>query len=427
MCAPRARPRQLTVAWRLDLVTPLNFPWLCNRAAPECGQRRTQWGASMTRLGQGGGRKTAIRTANCVVAAAAVLVWGFSQSAFAANPQDAQDAGFNTGAVGPYMLATFLDYSLNSDNDPFGDYTSIRDKGTTATSAAGIFSGPTATAHTTDAGGGTDAFYNASKIFNLGANQQVIFGGMYRYDSSRTTYSSNSPASIGAGNTVNSSTNTFAGLATYRVGDTYLRGGLGGIWGSGTWTNTIGGVSGHSDSDGYVATVALGKVFTLLDTRTAPHSTLPVKAPPKSAAGGYALQLDLSAHLAYASEDIGGFTDQTGFIRGDETLHFGMAGGQARLFATVPDGRVTWIPYVAGTVDQQFGYSHTLTFPVQPAFAFPGDVVSYGDAQTFWGGQVGIAAQDVSGFVLGVHGFYTESAEYQIAGVQAYVRYRFPQ
>ncbi len=297
----------------------------------------------MTRLGQGGGRKTAIRTANCVVAAAAVLVWGFSQSAFAANPQDAQDAGFNTGAVGPYMSATFLDYSLNSDNDPFGDYTSIRDKGTTATSAAGIFSGPTATAHTTDAGGGTDAFYNASKIFNLGANQQVIFGGMYRYDSSRTTYSSNSPASIGAGNTVNSSTNTFAGLATYRVGDTYLRGGLGGIWGSGTWTNTIGGVSGHSDSDGYVATVALGKVFTLLDTRTAPHSTLPVKAPPKSAAGGYALQLDLSAHLAYASEDIGGFTDQTGFIRGDETLHFGMAGGQARLFATVPDGRVTWI------------------------------------------------------------------------------------
>ena len=196
--------------------------------------------------------------------------------------------------------------------------------------------------------------------------------------------------------------------------------------GNGSWTNTIGGISGNFDSTGYAAGGTVGKVFTLFDSRTQPHSALPVKAPPKPS-GGYAVQLDLSAHLAYVHDDVGGFTDNTGFIRGDEVLHYGLAGAKAVLFATIPEGRLTWIPSVGATIDQQLDYSHTLTFPVQPGFGFPGDVVSYGSAQTLAGAEIGLAARDVSGFVVGVHAFYRESAEYQIAGAQAYLRYVFPQ
>jgi hypothetical protein len=356
---------------------------------------------------------------------AAVFVAGSAivQPAHAANPQDAQDAGSTDDGANLIAIIIYADSHIN---DPFADYTSIRDKGTTATSTAGIFTGPTARSQTTDAGGGTDAFYNASKIFSFGANQQLIVGAMYRYDSDRTNYSSSSPAAIGDGNTIRKNTNTFVGLVEYRFGDAYLKGGLGGVWGSGNWTNTIGGISGHFNSDGYVVSAAVGNVFTLFDSRATSHSTLPVKAPPKPS-GGYALQLDLSGHLGYASNDTGGFTDNTGFIRGDERLHFWMLGAQARLFATIPNGRLTWVPYVTGTIDQQLGFTHTLQFPVQPAFAFPGDQVSFGDAQTFLGAGVGMAVQDASGFIVGVQGRYMESAQYQILGGQAYLRYQFPE
>jgi hypothetical protein len=70
--------------------------------------------------------------------------------------------------------------------DPFADVTRTRDRGTSFTSATGTIGGQTVSGHTTDVGGGGGAYY--TKSFNPSANQTISVGGLFRYDSLRTTF-----------------------------------------------------------------------------------------------------------------------------------------------------------------------------------------------------------------------------------------------
>jgi hypothetical protein len=190
-------------------------------------------------------------------------------------------------------------------------------------------------------------------------------------------------------------------------------------------TSATTGASGGYWMGGYAAAGAIGKVFTLSDSRNAERPALPTKAPPKPSDGGYALQLDLNAHLGYAPDQASGFTDSTGFIWGAERLRFWDIGGEARLFETIPCNGLIWTPYVSATLDQQFGYSDALAIPAQPGQI--ADTIYYGTAQTAWGTQIGVSVQNAKGFVLGVAGIYARSSEYQVLGGRAYVRYVFPE
>jgi hypothetical protein len=71
-----------------------------------------------------------------------------------------------------------------------------------------------------------------------------------------------------------------------------------------------------------------------------------------------------------------------GLVYGTERIRFWNVGGHAKLFWTLPCGPLVWTPFVAATIDQEFGYSHTLDIPVQTAAV--ADVFYYGSAQTFW-------------------------------------------
>jgi hypothetical protein len=113
-----------------------------------------------------------------------------------------------------------------------------------------------------------------------------------------------------------------------------------------------------------------------------------VKAAPRAVDGGYAIGLDLSGHLGYSSDVARGFTDTSGFTFGDERAKGGETGLLAKLFAAVPRNGVIWQPYVAGSVDWRFDYSHIASFPTQVALA-GGDAVTFADGTTFVGAQAG--------------------------------------
>jgi hypothetical protein len=174
-----------------------------------------------------------------------------------------------------------------------------------------------------------------------------------------------------------------------------------------------------------IAAVSAGKSYILFDTRHVPSRPIITKGlPPKQTAiGGYAVRLDLGGHVAYATATASGFTDTSGFIRNDEKMHFWDTGGHAQLSLIIPNNNWTWMPYAGLSLDQEFGYSHTLGIPVQTGQI--ADTLFYGNAQTFWGGQAGISAQNDAGWTLGIKGYTQQSAQFEIWGGQAYVRYNF--
>ena len=326
-------------------------------------------------------------------------------------------------AYATHGMYSFNDLSENITNDPFVDFTSIHDRGASVSSATGAISGQNASSHTTDLGGGAIGGYNGwNKTLNLSANQSLVAAAQVGYDSSRTTFGASTlaPGFLNVAST-KESRYSLAGALMYYAGSIYFGGALGGDWGHGDMTSTVTGAAGNYGIHGYSTTAIVGKVFTLSGSASAPSpaAAMPTKAPPKPSAAGNALQLDLSAHLGYSSDQANGFTDSTGFVWGAERLRFWDAGGTARLFETIPDGRLTWIPYVALKLDQQFGYSDALALPTI------GNTVFYGSAQTFWGTQFGVGVRDTSGIIVGVRGMYAQSSEFQILGGQAYLQYAF--
>jgi hypothetical protein len=129
----------------------------------------------------------------------------------------------------------------------------------------------------------------------------------------------------------------------------------------------------------------------------------------------------LFARNLYTALGANGFTDSSGFVYNAEAVHFGDVGGKVKLLAGVPSGGLLWMPYIAGTVDQRFGFSHTLAIPDQAALP-GGDLVNFAEANTFWGGQLGLDVTGPRGLTVGIQGFYAASTDTNFAGGNAYVR-----
>jgi len=160
----------------------------------------------------------------------------------------------------------------------------------------------------------------------------------------------------------------------------------------------------------------VGKVFALAHAVSYGPRVGYTKAPAKPVSA-YLIGLDLSAHFGYRDNWANSFTDSAGFVYGTEQARYGDIGARAKLFALMPGYGVLWKPYVAATVDQLVGLSHTATFPNQVQLA-GGDLVTYSQAKTFWGAEGGVDVLNggVYGWRVGARGFYNSSADTSIAG-----------
>lgn len=299
-----------------------------------------------------------------------------------------------------------------------------RTSGVGITDTAGMLApGSIATSSRTSGGsGGISGSYDASRF--TGPNQQLILNGAFNYTSSKTTYADTS--------SINSDTYGFKGSALYSSNRTYLL--LKGSYefGNNSEFTAADASRGSYRSDGYNVDARLGHVFVLFNTIVVPSAVpsrmpvkaMPVKAPPRTADGGYAIGLDLSGHLGYSKDTARGFTDTSSFVFGDERVRGGDTGLQAKLFAAVPRGGVVWQPYISGSVDWRFDYSHIASFPSQVALA-GGDAVNFADATTVLGAQVGLDVKAANGWTVGVNGFYARSSDTEVVGGRAYVRVPF--
>ena len=138
--------------------------------------------------------------------------------------------------------------------------------------------------------------------------------------------------------------------------------------------------------------------------------------------GGYFVGLDLSGTVATYHENIGSFTDNSGFINGAENLTTWTIGGRAKLYANVFKNGLVWTPYASLGVNQQVDYSHNLNLVSQAGqaadtlqFAAPG--------QTYGIFQAGVSVLDQRGIRYGVDGSYYKSSGVEGAGGRAYVRF----
>lgn len=262
-----------------------------------------------------------------------------------------------------------------------------------------------------DGNGGFNASYDASRL--LPTNQSLLFSGDFNYAHDDGSFGALAgPASAGSFST---DTYTFGGSVLYRNKTAYLGGTAQYSFGRGNETQTVDGSTGSFNTSGYSVDAKLGNVFVLLNTTDPPGAaTLPTKAPPKPT-GGYIVGVDASGHIGYSDSWVDGFTDSSGFVFGTGQTREGDIGTRVRLFAAIPSSDLLWIPYVGGTVDQEFGFSSTLNIPNQAALP-GGDLISLTQAQTFWGTQAGLDVMGASGWTVGVKGFYTASADTNIAG-----------
>jgi hypothetical protein len=293
-----------------------------------------------------------------------------------------------------------------------------RTSGVGVTDTAGLIApGSVSTASRTSGGsGGVSGSYDASNF--VGSNQKFILNGAFNYTSSRTNFSA-------ASGSINSDTYGFRGSALYSNYATYLV--LSGSYefGNNNEFFAADASSGSYRSDGYNVDARLGHVFVLFNSISASApSRMPVKAAPRAADGGYGIGLDLSGHLGYSSGVARGFTDTSGFTFGDNRVRGGETGLRAKLFAAVPRNGIIWQPYISGSVDWRFDYSHIASFPTQVALA-GGDAVNFTDGTTFVGAQVGLDVRAANGWTVGVNGFYSHSSDTDIAGGRAYVRIPF--
>lgn len=282
--------------------------------------------------------------------------------------------------------------------------------------------------HENGGSGGISGSYDASQL--VGNNQKLIFSGLFNYSSSSATYGTTAPLlGIGVLNlgTVNNNVFQFGGSALYSNNTFYVLGKGEYAFGRGSETQSaaLGAASGNYDINGYDVDLSLGNVFMLMDTTRSGAAPMYTKAPytkaPPAVDGGYALGLDLSGHIGYQDTRDKGFTDSSGFIFGDETVKFGDGGLKAKLVASIPRDGVTWLPYVAGTVDWQFDFSHTSVIPSQNTFA-GGDLISFTQATTVWGAQAGLDVRTSNGWTVGVNGFYASSSDTTVAGGRAFLR-----
>jgi hypothetical protein len=309
---------------------------------------------------------------------------------------------------------------MSGDAGFSGEGYSLRNSGVSISDTAGLVAPGTNSPsyHENGGGGGLNGTYDASRF--VGPNQKLLFNGAFDYTNSSTNF-----GGIGAGSSINSENYNFTGTAFYSNYDTYvaLKGSY--QFGNNSEFNSSDSSTGSYRSDGYDIDATLGHVFWLWNTISqTPTSRMAVKAPPRTTSDGYAIGLDLSGHLGYQSDVAKGFTDSAGFVFGDERIQGGETGLQATLFAAVRNNGLTWTPYVTGSVDWRFGYSHVANFPGQAALV-TGDALTFDDATTFYGAKAGFDVKMTNGWIVGANGFYDHSSDTDIVGGKAYLKIPF--
>jgi hypothetical protein len=327
--------------------------------------------------------------------------------------------GYGSHGNGSGQLGMYVNGGMNNDVTLGGGGYSLRNGGVSVSDTAGLIAPGTnsATFRENGGGGGLSGTYDASRF--VGPNQRLLFNGAFDYANSSTNF-----GGVGAGSSINSQNYSFTGTALYSNYNTYLA--LQGSYqfGNNSEFNSSDSSTGSYSSDGYFIDATIGHVFWLLNTISQPTTPrMAVKAPPRTS-DGYAIGLDLSGHLGYQSDVAKGFTDSAGFVFGDERVQGGETGLKAKLFATVQNNGVIWQPYVTGTVDWRFNYSHVANFPGQVALA-TGDAVSFADATTFVGAKLGLDVTMSNGWTVGANGFYDHSSDTEIVGGKAYVKIPF--
>lgn len=309
--------------------------------------------------------------------------------------------------------------------DPFVDFTSIRDNGAQVVNSNGAFSSAIPSSKTSDVGGGAGTALNLSKQFDLDANHSVWVHGIFQYDSLDTTYDPSGRAPVlGPAGSARYDLYTLNGTFNYRAYDSYFGLGAGGDLGHANATDNGAAAVGSFGIHGYQAQLFAGHVFTLFDSTGGAHSS----SPPSKAAStvsttsdGYSVHLVLSGYTGYRSFSADDFTDSTGLAWGTARAHSWAVGGTARLYYRVVDGRLTWRPFVSATVQGELDYSGKMDIPAQGAQA--ADTLYFGSPQTFWGIGTGFDVLDVSGWDFGLQGLYQQSAQYQSVGGQLFLRY----
>jgi hypothetical protein len=303
----------------------------------------------------------------------------------------------------------------------------LRTSGLRGSDTAGFLTpGETTTIRDTSGNGGIVGTFDATRFFGLPSNSSLFLTGAFDYQSDSASLGGVSPTGVAFNiGSLRTDTYTFHGSVFYRFGTFYVRGAADYNFGRSNETNSLDASTGRFNSNGYSVDAKLGNVFVLLNTTgVATSGPLPTKAPPKPT-GGYLVGLDLSGHIGSLGNWANSFTDSTGFIFGSGQTRSGDVGGRAELFAVVPGNGLLWKPYVAGTVDQLFGFSSTLTIPSQVAQPGITDVFSVQPARTFGGAEFGVATRGPSGWTVNVKGFYEASADTNIAGGSVTVKIPF--
>ncbi|HEX3936475.1 MAG TPA: hypothetical protein VHX43_03140, partial [Xanthobacteraceae bacterium] len=140
-------------------------------------------------------------------------------------------------------------------------------------------------------------------------------------------------------------------------------------------------------------------------------------------AGGFPLYLDVSGHYAYVFEHLNGFTDNSGFTLGAESISYSDIGSEARFIVAVPTGKLAWLPYVGATFDQRLGYNYTVDVPAQAGT--PSDIITFSESNTFWGAEVGADLVGPGSTKFGVKAFYQTSADMHSVGASLTLKIPF--
>jgi hypothetical protein len=302
--------------------------------------------------------------------------------------------------------------------DPYFSGSSTRVNPVTTTSTATGAQGLAAGGQITTLGTGAEAHVNEKLVDLKNDNQTLTIGGYFDYNSIRADFDALAPSASYRRDQFDAGLN-----ATYFYNRSYISVEAGGLWGSGS-SNASGAV-GNFNSTGYQATITGGHTFALLDDRSfATKPNLITKAPVANPTptGGTFVGLNLAGFASTYHENIGAFTDSSGFITGAENLTIWTVGAQATLYAEMMRNGLLWQPYLQLGISQEVSYSHTLNIIAQAAqtadvldFAAPGE--------TFGSVKAGLSMLDRNGIRYGIEGSYYRSSGIESAGGRAYVQF----
>jgi hypothetical protein len=245
-------------------------------------------------------------------------------------------------------------------------------------------------------GGG--ASIETRKLFGLSAGQSLILGADVNYLDSTMKYD----LDLGS---VRSQSYGADLYARYFSREFYWKAMLDFDWGTNHLTdNSSGSPIGSSyGSNGIGGDFRIGKIIPLWGNGSQ-GSLKDGGSPPTES-----LLANISGHIGYTRDVADGFTDSTGTVYGDETERYWIGGGRIKLTYYRPDGNILWAPFVAGTIDRQFNYSHTAVVAEN----------QYNLAQegTIFGAEVGVKATTRNGTAFGLTGFTERSANQNSTGL----------